>query len=91
MGTIAKKSSRKEIKPGIFEITTAIHASGSCQCFKDCDCYLEKGKFLYNDIRYSNGIKYPITGKERTYSTLKGCEDSLEAYNKKLKAEENCK
>lgn len=86
MKTYAKLVSRKEIEPNLFELQFNIYNSGSCQCFKDCNCYEKKGELLGTDIRYSNGIVINDNNKERTYNSIKGCKDSLESYlNKHLK------
>ena len=79
MGTYAIFLSKIEIEPGIYEIKHKIFNNGSCQCFKDCDCYSKKGEFLNIDIRYSNGIINKF-GKEKIYSSLEGCKSSLKAY-----------
>ena len=83
MMTYSKFVSKIEIEPGIFEIKNNIYDKGSCQCFKDCDCYKNKGKFLFENIRYSCGIITEF-GKERNYFTLEGCKSSLKAYKLKL-------
>lgn len=83
MGTFAKFIHRKQLEKNLFEIKHSIYNNGSCQCFKDCDCYSKKGEYLYDDIRYSNGIILNPNGKERTYSTIEGCKSSLAAYQNK--------
>lgn len=84
MGTYAKFVSKIEIEPNIFEITNAIYDNGSCQCFKNCDCYQRKGNFLFNDIRYSYGAINEF-GKEKTFNTLEGCKSSYKAFLLKKK------
>lgn len=84
MGTYSKFKYRKEIESNLFEIANDVFDNGACQCFKDCDCYKNKGKFLFTDIRYSNGIVLKTNGKERIYSSIEGCKASLKAYLSKV-------
>ena len=84
MNSQHKLTSKVEVEPNIFELTYEVYNSGSCQCFKDCDCYKKKGEFMGKYIRYSNSLVKNAGGKERTYSTLKGCKDSIKAYKNKI-------
>ena len=83
MNTYAKFYKEVEIEPGIFEVTYQIFDSGSCQCFKDCDCAKNKGKLIGAHTRYRNTKVLNWNDKPRQYSTLKGCKDSLEAWYRK--------
>lgn len=80
MGTCAKFVSRIELEPNLFEIKHEILDNGSCQCSKDCDCYKRKGSLLGIDIKYSNGLVMNPGGKERTYSSIRGCRDSFNSF-----------
>jgi hypothetical protein len=84
MGTYSKFKHKKEIEPNLFEIANDVFHDGGCQCFKDCDCCNNKGKFLFTDIRYSNGLVLREDGKERIYSSIEGCKASLKAYLSKV-------
>lgn len=83
MLTYSKFVKEVEIEPNIFEIHNNVFDKGSCQCFKDCDCYKNKGKFLFTDVRYRNNLVKRIDGKFRTYSTLSGSKESLKAFKLK--------
>lgn len=84
MGTSAKFIHRIQLEENLFEIKHSIHKNGACQCFKDCDCYSEKGELIGHSVRYSNGIVVNHLGKERTYSSIEGCKSSLKAYQNKI-------
>lgn len=85
MGTYSKFISRTQIGDNLYEIKHGIYHNGSCTCFKDCDCYSKKGGHLGDSIRYSNGIVFWETGRERTYQSIEGCMSSLKAYLDKRK------
>lgn len=57
----------------ILKKTYKLFDNGSCQCFKDCDCYLRKGK---PEGEY-NKFKHPL--KDKYYYHLDSCIQSLES------------
>jgi len=50
--------------------------SGSCSCWKDCDCYKDKGKVKGQ----SYGFMHPL--KNKNYDDLKTC---MQSYNQNIK------
>lgn len=50
--------------------------NGSCQCFKDCDCYKDKGK------RTDFGIEYKVDG-DKTYKHYKSWKTAINVYKQK--------
>lgn len=86
MSVFRKEINRIEISPNIFEIKYEVKDSGSCQCFKDCDCYKKKNDFLYFEYEYTYTGAVNAGNKEKRFNSLKGCQDSYAHYlNKKLK------
>lgn len=77
-----KLISREQLENNLFKITRHHFNNGRCQCFKDCDCYLKKGEFEYEEIKYSNGLINPITDKEQYYNTIQGAKQAYEWYLK---------
>jgi len=70
---------KREILPStIVKITFNRYMSGSCQCFKDCDCYLNAGKLIGEEYCYTySGAVYKDTLKQRYFTTEQGALQSL--------------
>ena len=80
MGTYAKFKNRKEIEPGIYQITNEIYHDGACQCFGDCECMQRRGEILGLDERYTyEGAVHKGTGRCRTFNSLRGCKESMKS------------
>lgn len=57
--------------------TYEVRHTGGCQCYKDCDCYLNKDKLLSIETKYYHNLK------PKSYSSLEACK---QAYNQKLQS-----
>lgn len=58
-----------------------VYHDGSCQCFGDCDCYLEKGKLLWWEEEYTHPLLVKKDGKLRKYKTLEAITRALKDKN----------
>ena len=47
----------------MFSQTIVSIATGSCQCFKDCDCAADKGKRTETIMTWYRNVKFDDTGK----------------------------
>ena len=72
MGTFGRFKREYQIDDIIRAKETDIFDDGACQCFGDCDCNLNRGKFLYTDTRYY----HPLS--EKSFSSEKGARHSYE-------------
>lgn len=54
MGTFKKFVHKIQLEENLYEIKHAVYDSGSCQCFKDCDCIKNKGELEGYSVKYSN-------------------------------------
>jgi hypothetical protein len=80
MLTYSKLKETKEIEPDIFENVYDVFDKGSCQCFKDCDCYKKRGQFLFTISNYFHPkITRSFDNKPRYFSTLEGLKQSIKA------------
>ena len=52
---LVKRNVRKEIlEKGIIKKTFDLYNDGGCQCFKDCNCYLDRGIVRKDVTTYNN-------------------------------------
>jgi hypothetical protein len=56
----------------IKKLTFNLVNDGSCQCFKDCDCYANKGKIEDTYEMYANTLY------TKRYTTLKNCKQAID-------------
>ena len=76
MGSYRKLVDKVKVEGSeINKITYNVFDNGSCQCFKDCDCYSRKGLLLGTQEIFT----HPLSTKQ--FSTSQSCEQS---YNSKL-------
>lgn len=78
---------KTEIQPNIFELIYHQIHTGSCTCYKNCDCYEKKNTIIGKYSTYTHSLADNYINKQgikiyKQYSTLKGVVDS---YNIKLK------
>lgn len=53
--------------------------TGACQCYGDCDCYKDRGKFLGQVFKYSHPFATYSNGGIKKYETLEACLQSLKS------------
>lgn len=66
MSTYRKEISRKKLEQ-MEEVVLGHYYTGSCQCFKDCNCADDRGKLQRTEILYSIGI-FNKGRKEKLYT-----------------------
>lgn len=68
-----EKTENSSITKHVYEII----ATGSCQCYKDCDCSKEKGKIIGLAENFTTPFRRHKHGSPKKYKTYKDCLQAL--------------